>query len=55
MSSRLGYGNYPTQHPQVCGTKRSKEKNPTDPIMIVVRFSNRCELLTLEIYSLESV
>ena len=36
-------------------TEKSKEKNPTDPIMIVVRFSNRCELLTLEIHFLESV
>ncbi len=43
-----------TEH-QVCRAKRSKEKNPTDPIMIVVRFSNRCELLTLEIHFLESV
>ena len=44
-----------TQNPKSGAQKRSKEKNPTDPIMIVVRFSNRCELLTLEIYFLESV
>ena len=43
-----------TQNPKSV-TQISKEKNPTDPIMIVVRFSNRCELLTLEIYFLESV
>ena len=50
----VGYINFPCSTPSL-STKRSKEKNPTDPIMIVVRFSNRCELLTLEIHFLESV
>ena len=39
---------------QSVNAKKQRE-NPTDPIMIVVRFSNRCELLTLEIHFLESV
>ena len=47
--------NFARNAPKAAGYKRSKEKNPTDPIMIVVRFNNRCELLTLEIYFLESV
>lgn len=51
----VGYINFSCNAPKSADTKRSKEKNPTDPIMIVVRFSNRCELLTLEIYFLESV
>ena len=51
----VGYMNFPCNAPKSAGYIISKEKNPTDPIMIVVRFSNRCELLTLEIYFLESV
>ena len=51
----VGYINFSCNAPKSADTKRSKEKNPTDPIMIVVRFSNRCELLTLEIHFLESV
>ena len=43
------------QNPKSVAQKEAKKKNPTDPIMIVVRCSNRCELLTLEIYFLESV
>lgn len=51
----VGYMNFPCNAPKSAKYKISKEKNPTDPIMIVVRFSNRCELLTLEILFLESV